>query len=198
MYLRWAKNHKLQADLLSIDDTETGISSAIVRLSGSEITSRLSSESGLHRLCRVSPYDKQKRRHTSFALVEIYPEAKVDSVVMNPKDVRMDVFRGSGAGGQHRNKTSSAVRLTHIPTGVTATCQSERSQHQNRENAWRVLQSRLAANINLDPRALLETRIDVVRTYTLYGQALVVDHQTGKKSGAVERILDGELDLVFA
>ena len=175
-----------------------------MRIAGDRAFGRLRSERGVHRLVRLSPFDSAHRRHTSFALVEVSPEVDDDvSIEINPDDVRVDVFRSSGAGGQHVNKTSSAVRLTHIPTGVVVTCQNERSQQQNRDVAWRVLRSRLLA---LQQAAHAEHLAELkgesmpaewgsqIRSYVLHPYTMVKDHRTGVEVGNAQAVLDGGLD----
>jgi peptide chain release factor 2 len=205
MYLRWAEEKKFAVESLeeSAGD-EAGIKSATLRISGPRAYGLLKSERGVHRLVRISPFDAAARRHTSFALVEVTPEIEdaVD-VDIDPKDVREDVYRSSGAGGQHVNKTSSAIRLTHVPTGVVVTCQNERSQHQNREVAWRVLRSRL---LTLQQAAHAEHIAELrgesmpaewgsqIRSYVLQPYTMVKDHRTGAEVGNAQAVLDGALD----
>ena len=183
---------------------EAGIKSATIRISGARAYGLLKSEHGVHRLVRISPFDAAHRRHTSFVLVEVTPEIEdTVTVEIDPDDVRTDVFRSSGAGGQHVNKTSSAVRLTHIPTGVVVTCQNERSQQQNRDVAWRVLRSRLLA---LQQAAHAQKVADLkgelianewgsqIRSYVLHPYTMVKDHRTGVEVGNVQGVLEGGID----
>ncbi|MHB8718693.1 MAG: peptide chain release factor 2 [Candidatus Dormibacteria bacterium] len=205
MYLRWAEERKYTVEF--IDESagdEAGIKSATFRVSGPHAYGLLKSERGVHRLVRISPFDSAARRHTSFALVEVTPEVE-DALELDidPKDVREDVYRSSGAGGQHVNKTSSAIRLTHVPSGVVVTCQNERSQHQNREVAWRVLRSRLLA---LQQAAHAEHIAELrgesmpaewgsqIRSYVLQPYTMVKDHRTGAEVGNAQGVLDGALD----
>jgi peptide chain release factor 2 len=205
MYMRWAEEKKYSVEF--IDESpgdEAGIKSATLRITGPRAFGLLKSERGVHRLVRISPFDAAARRHTSFALVEVTPEIEdaVD-IDIDPKDVREDVYRSSGAGGQHVNKTSSAIRLTHIPTGVVVTCQNERSQHQNRDVAWRVLRSRLLA---LKQAAHAEHVAELrgesmpaewgsqIRSYVLHPYTMVKDHRTGAEVGNAQSVLDGNLD----
>ena len=205
MYLRWAEQRRLSVDFIeeSVGE-EAGLKSATIRVSGDRAFGRLRAERGVHRLVRLSPFDSAHRRHTSFALVEVSPEIEDDvTVEINPDDVRVDVFRSSGAGGQHVNKTSSAVRLTHIPTGIVVTCQNERSQQQNRDVAWRVLRSRLLA---LQQAAHAEHLAELrgeslpaewgsqIRSYVLHPYTMVKDHRTGVEVGNAQAVLDGALD----
>jgi peptide chain release factor 2 len=175
-----------------------------VRIAGDRAFGRLRSERGVHRLVRLSPFDSAHRRHTSFALVEVSPEVEDEvDLDINPDDVRVDVFRSSGAGGQHVNKTSSAVRLTHTPTGVVVTCQNERSQQQNRDVAWRVLRSRLLAlKQAAHAEHLAELKGDSmpaewgsqIRSYVLHPYTMVKDHRTGVEVGNAQAVLDGAID----
>jgi peptide chain release factor 2 len=205
MYLRWAEEHRFSAEFLeeSVGE-EAGIKSATIRISGDRAFGRLRSERGVHRLVRLSPFDSAHRRHTSFALVEVTPEIEDDvTVEIDPEDVRTDVFRSSGAGGQHVNKTSSAVRLTHIPTNTVVTCQNERSQQQNRDVAWRILRSRLLA---LQQAAHTEHLAELkgeslpaewgsqIRSYVLQPYTMVKDHRTGVEVGNAQAVLDGAID----
>jgi peptide chain release factor 2 len=205
MYLRWAERRRYEVEFLEESaGEEAGIKSATIRISGDRAFGRLKSERGVHRLVRLSPFDSAHRRHTSFALVELSPEIEDDvDIEINPDDVRTDVFRSSGAGGQHVNKTSSAVRLTHIPTGVVVTCQNERSQQQNRDVAWRVLRSRLLALQQAAHAAhLAELKGDSmpaewgsqIRSYVLHPYTMVKDHRTSVEVGNAQGVLDGELD----
>ncbi len=206
MYLRWADRRGLQAALIDQSEgEEAGLKSATVRLEGTHAYGRLRAEKGVHRLVRISPFDSQHRRHTAFALVEVYPEIPDEvEVEIDEKDVRVDVYRSSGAGGQHVNKTSSAVRITHLPTGIVVTCQNERSQQQNRETAWRVLRSRLL-DYQRAQRAehLADLKGDQIspewgnqiRSYVLQPYTMVKDARTGYETGNVDAVLnEGDLD----
>ncbi len=205
MYLRWAERHDCEAQVLDISPgEEAGIKSAIVEVKGDYVYGYLKSEHGVHRLVRLSPFDADHARHTSFVLVEVLPEAEeaVD-IKINPEDLRIDTFRSSGPGGQHMQKTSSAVRITHLPTGLVATCQGQRSQHQNKEAALKILYSRL---LDLDrekkeeERARLKgERIEAawgnqIRSYVLHPYKMVKDHRTDYEVHDAEAVLDGELD----
>jgi peptide chain release factor 2 len=205
MYLRWAEEHRFNVEFLeeSAGD-EAGIKSASLRVSGPRAYGLLRAERGVHRLVRLSPFDQAHRRHTSFAQVEVTPEVEDDvDLDIDPDDVRTDVFRSSGAGGQHVNKTSSAVRLTHTPTGIVVTVQNERSQHQNRDVAWRVLRSRLLA---LQQAAHAQRIADLrgemmpaewgsqIRSYVLHPYTMVKDHRTGVEVGNAQAVLDGAID----
>lgn len=205
MYLRWAERHRMQVEFIEESaGEEAGIKSATVRVAGRRAFGLLKSERGVHRLVRLSPFDQAHRRHTSFVLVEVTPEVEDDvSVEIDEKDVREDVYRSSGAGGQHVNKTSSAVRLTHIPTGIVVTCQNERSQHQNRDVAWRVLRSRLLALAQaahaeriseLKGESLPAEWGSQIRSYVLHPYTMVKDHRTGHEVGNAQAVLDGDID----
>jgi peptide chain release factor 2 len=205
MYLRWSERHRMGAELLDQSEgEEAGIKSATVRFSGRHAYGQLRAERGVHRLVRISPFDAAHRRHTAFALVEVYPEIPDEvAVEIDEKDVRVDVYRSSGAGGQHVNKTSSAVRITHIPTGIVVTCQNERSQQQNRETAWRVLRSRLLSYQRAQrAEHLADLKGDLIspewgnqiRSYVLQPYTLVKDNRTGIEVGNVAAVLEGEID----
>ena len=205
MYLRWAERRGYQAELLDTSPgEEAGIKSAIVEISGDYSFGYLKSEHGVHRLIRLSPFDADHARHTSFVLVEVMPEAKGDvDVKISPDDLRIDTYRSSGPGGQHMQKTSSAVRINHLPTGLVVTCQSERSQYLNKEIALRVLRARL---LKLELARREEERVRLkgehvvagwgnqIRSYILHPYRMVKDHRTDYQTGDTEAVLDGELD----
>jgi len=205
MYLRWAERHDYKAEVLDVSPgEEAGIKSAILEIKGDDVYGYLKGEHGVHRLVRLSPFDADHARHTSFVLVEVLPEAEetVD-VKIDPEDLRIDTFRSSGPGGQHMQKTSSAVRITHLPTGLIATCQGQRSQHQNKEAALRVLYSRLLElerGKKEEERARLRgERIEAgwgnqIRSYVLHPYKMVKDHRTDYEVHDAEAVLDGELD----
>jgi peptide chain release factor 2 len=205
MYLRWAERRGYKAEVLDTSPgEEVGLKSAIVGISGDYAAGYLKSEHGVHRLVRLSPFNADHARHTSFVLVEVMPEAEADvDVRIEPDDLKVDVFRSSGPGGQHMQKTSSAVRMTHLPTGITVTCQSERSQHQNKEIAMKILQARvleLEMERRAEERAKIKgKRIDAgwgsqIRSYVLHPYKMVKDHRTGYETSNSEAVLDGELD----
>jgi peptide chain release factor 2 len=205
MYLRWAERHDYKAEVLDVSPgEEAGIKSAILEIKGDYVYGYLKGEHGVHRLVRLSPFDADHARHTSFVLVEVLPEAEgtVD-VKIAPEDLRIDTFRSSGPGGQHMQKTSSAVRITHLPTGLIATCQGQRSQHQNKEAALRVLYSRLLEmerEKKDEERAKIKgDRIEAgwgnqIRSYVLHPYKMVKDHRTNYEVHDAEAVLDGELD----
>jgi peptide chain release factor 2 len=205
MYLRWAERHNYRAEVLDVSPgEEAGIKSAILEIKGDYVYGYLKGEHGVHRLVRLSPFDADHARHTSFVLAEVLPEAEetVD-IKIGPEDLKIDTFRSSGPGGQHMQKTSSAVRITHLPTGLVATCQGQRSQHQNKEAALRILYSRI---LELDrekkeeERARLKgERIEAgwanqIRSYVLHPYKMVKDHRTGYEVHDAEAVLDGEVD----
>ncbi len=205
MYLRWAERRDYAAEVLDTSPgEEAGIKSATISISGEHAFGYLKSEHGVHRLVRLSPFDADHARHTSFVLVEVMPEAEADvDVKIGPEDLKIDVFRSSGPGGQHMQKTSTAVRLTHLPTGLVVTCQSERSQHQNKEIALKILRARLLelALVKKDEeRARLKGKHVVagwgnqIRSYVLHPYKMVKDHRTDYQTSNTEAVLDGELD----
>ena len=205
MYNRWGERHGFQVKTLDyLDGEEAGLKSASVLIEGENAYGFLKSEAGVHRLVRVSPFDSSGRRHTSFSSLEVMPE--IDDTIeveIDPADIKMDVYRASGAGGQKVNKTSSAVRLTHIPTGIVVACQVERSQYQNRDVAMRMLKSKL---IEIKEREHLEKISDIkgeqkeiawgsqIRSYVFMPYTLVKDHRTGSESGNINAVMDGDLD----
>ncbi len=206
MYLRWAEAHGYQTEILDrTEGEEAGIKSVTLAINGKYAYGYLRSEKGVHRLVRLSPFDAAHRRHTSFALVEVLPQVALDDaeVEIDPRDLKIDVFRSSGAGGQNVQKNATAVRITHLPSGLVVTCQNERSQLQNRENALRVLRARL---LELK-RAEKEQEIAIlrgeytkaewgsqIRSYVLHPYQLVKDHRTEYESGNAQAVLDGDLD----
>lgn len=205
MYLQWAERHGYDAELLDVSPgEEAGIKSAFVAVKGDHAYGYLKGEHGVHRLVRLSPFDADHARHTSFALLEVLPEAEDElDVRINPEDLKVDTFRSSGPGGQHMQKTSSAVRVTHIPTGLVAVCESQRSQYQNREAALRILHARLLEldRIRKDKEEarLKGERVEAgwgnqIRSYVLHPYKMVKDHRTGFEVGDAEAVLEGELD----
>ncbi|WP_297694199.1 peptide chain release factor 2 [Phenylobacterium sp.] len=205
MYTRWAQAHGMSVDVIEETGGETaGVKSATVQVKGENAYGWLKTEAGVHRLVRISPFDSNQRRHTSFASVWVYPV--VDDTIeieINPADVRTDTYRASGAGGQHINKTDSAVRLTHLPTGIAVACQSERSQHQNRDRAWKMLKARLY-ELELEKReaaqaAIEEQKTDIgwghqIRSYVLQPYQMVKDLRTDVETSDTQGVLDGDLD----
>jgi len=205
MYLRWAERRRYKTEVLETSPgEEAGIKSVTIAISGDYAYGYLRSEHGVHRLVRLSPFDSDHARHTSFALVEVMPEAEKDiDIRIEPDDLRVDTFRSSGPGGQHMQKTSSAVRLTHLPTGLVVTCQSERSQYQNKEIALRILEARLLT-LELAKRAEERAKLkgkriaagwgNQIRSYVLHPYRMVKDHRTDYQTSDTEAVLDGELD----
>jgi len=204
-YLRWCERRGYKTEMVDLQPGEgAGIKSASFTVEGSYAYGYLKSEVGVHRLVRISPYDASARRHTSFASVFVYPE--IDDAVeveIDEKDLRIDTYRSSGAGGQHVNKTDSAVRLTHLPTGVVVACQNERSQHKNKATAFKILRAKLY-ELELQKQreqmdAIHKTKKDIafgsqIRSYVLHPYRLVKDHRTGKEIGNTDAVLDGEID----
>ena len=204
-YLRWTERRGYRAEVLeSTPGEEAGIKSAVIEIAGDYAYGYLKAEHGVHRLVRLSPFDADHARHTSFALVEVMPQAKADvDVKIEADDLKVETFRSSGPGGQHMQKTSSAVRLTHIPTGTVVHCQSERSQYRNKEIAMTILQSRLL-ELEREKRAEEKARLkgkriaagwgNQIRSYVLHPYKMVKDHRTDYQTGDPDAVLDGELD----
>ncbi len=205
MYTRWAERHGYKYNILDYQDgDEAGLKSASIEILGENAYGYLKGEAGVHRLVRISPFDASGRRHTSFSALEVIPEIDEDTEVdIRPEDIKMDVFRSSGAGGQHINKTSSAVRLTHLPTGIVVACQNERSQFQNRDKAMAMLKSKL---VEIKEREHLEKLDDIkgnqaqiawgsqIRSYVFMPYTLAKDTRTGFESGNIQAVMDGEID----
>ena len=205
MYTRWAERHGMKYKILDyLDGDEAGIKSASIEIEGENAYGYLKSEGGIHRLVRISPFDSSGRRHTSFAAVEVTPMISDDvDVEIRAEDLRVDTFRASGAGGQHVNKTESAIRITHLPSGIVVACQMERSQHQNREVAMRMLRSKL---IEIKERQRLDKISDIkgeqmkiewgsqIRSYVFMPYTLAKDHRTGFENGNINAVMDGDID----
>ena len=205
MYLRWAERRGYRTEILNTVEGEVaGLRNVTVLMEGRNAYGYLRHERGVHRLVRISPFDSNKRRHTTFAAVDVIPELEDEvSVGIDPDDLKVDTFRSSGAGGQHVNKTDSAVRITHIPTGVVVTCQNERSQHKNRDNAIKVLAARLAEiQSEQNEQRMAELRGDLraiewgsqIRSYIFQPYTMVKDHRTDHQTGDVIRVMDGDID----
>ena len=205
MYLRWTERRGFKRDVMDLQPgDEAGIKSATMIVQGDYAYGMMLAEAGVHRLVRISPFDQASRRHTSFASVFVWPELPEDvDIVIEDKDLRIDTFRSSGAGGQHVNVTDSAVRLTHLPTGIVVSSQNERSQHRNRDSAMRVLKSRLFDLKMKEQQAKLDQlggeKKDIafgsqIRSYVLHPYQLVKDHRTKEEVGDPARVLDGDID----
>ena len=205
MYMRWAEKCGYKTEMIDYQDgDEAGLKSTTFTISGDYAYGYLTAETGVHRLVRISPFDTQKRRHTSFASVSVYPEIddKVE-VAIDEGDLRIDTYRSSGAGGQHVNVTDSAVRITHVPTGIVVQCQNERSQHKNRNVAMKILRARLyeaeMEKKRAESQAFEDTKLNIawgsqIRSYVLAPYRMVKDHRTKLEIGDVDRVLDGDLD----
>ena len=209
MYSRWGERHGMKVELIDHHSGEqAGIKSATIMVRGENAYGNLKTESGVHRLVRISPYDSSARRHTSFASVWVYPEVDDDiDIEVNESDLRIDTYRASGAGGQHINTTDSAVRITHIPTGIVVSCQNQRSQHKNRAEAYKQLRARLYENElqkrEAEASAINAAKTDIgwghqIRSYVLQPYQLVKDLRTGVTSTAPSDVLDGDLDRFMA
>ena len=205
MYLRWCEEKRFKTKLLDYQaDEEAGIKSATILVQGEMAYGYLRSEIGVHRLVRISPFDTAKRRHTSFSAVVVSPELPDDvEVEIDPEDLKIDTYRSSGAGGQHVNMTDSAVRITHLPTGIVVSCQNERSQHMNKASAMAVLKSKLYQREMDERQAQMDSLAgekkenawgSQIRSYVLQPYTMVKDHRTGEETGNVAGVLDGDLD----
>ncbi len=210
MYLRWADKSGFQTEVLDhLPGEEAGLKSVTIEFRGTHAFGYLKAESGIHRLVRISPFDASGRRHTSFASVFVVPEVDEEiEIEINPSDLRIDTFRASGAGGQHVNRTDSAVRITHLATNIVVTCQSERSQHKNKANAMKILKARLYQRKLEEERAkkqkLEETKTGIswgnqIRSYVFHPYNMVKDHRSEHETSDVQRVMDGEIeDFIYA
>ncbi|MBK6911116.1 MAG: peptide chain release factor 2 [bacterium] len=205
MYLRWTEQRGWKVDLLDLEPAEeAGIKSAVIEVQGEYAYGYCKAETGVHRLVRISPFDANARRHTSFASVFVYPEVEeVPEIQVRPEDLRIDTFRASGAGGQHVNRTESAIRITHLPSGLVVTCQTDRSQHRNRDSAMKVLYARLYQKYLDDERAknanIESSKTDIawghqIRSYVFQPYQMVKDHRTGVETSNIQKVMDGDLD----
>lgn len=205
MYTKWAEKAGYTVEILdSLDGDEAGLKSVTIQVNGVNAYGYMKSEKGIHRLVRVSPFDSSGRRHTSFASCDVMPEIENDTdIQINADDIRVDTYRASGAGGQHVNKTSSAIRITHNPTGIVVQCQDERSQFSNKDRAMKMLKSKLlAVKIEEQMQKLAEIRGDVkeigwgsqIRSYVFMPYTMVKDHRTGEETGNVQAVMDGNID----
>jgi peptide chain release factor 2 len=205
MYRRWCERHDFRVQILDyLPGDEAGVKNVVLQIEGPNAYGLLKNEKGIHRLIRISPFDASGRRHTSFASVDVYPDVGQDiEIDIQDDDLRIDVFRASGPGGQHVNKTSSAIRITHLPTNIVVQCQNEKSQHRNKEAAMKMLKARLyereLRQREEQKQAQYATKDSIawgsqIRTYTLQPYRLIKDHRTGFETGNVENILDGDID----
>ena len=205
MYTRWAERRGFSVEVLDVSDgEEAGIKGAVLEIKGPNAFGFLRAETGVHRLVRISPFDSQARRHTSFASIFVYPVVNEEiNIEIRDEDIKMDVFRASGAGGQHVNKTSSAVRLTHLPSGIVVSCQAQRSQHKNKEHALKQLKNRLY-NLEAEKQAAAKAALDAtksdvsfgsqIRSYVFQPYTMVNDHRTELKITDVQKVMDGAID----
>ena len=204
MYTRWAENHDFKSEIIDLLESEGGLKSVTLEVTGEYAYGLLKSESGIHRLVRISPFDASRRRHTSFA--SVFASPVIDDTIeveIKPEDLRIDTYRSGGAGGQHVNKTDSAVRITHLPTGIVVQCQNERSQHKNKALAMKVLRSRLYEHYQQEreeEREKIENEKkeiawgNQIRSYVFHPYSMVKDHRTKEETGNVQAVMDGEID----
>lgn len=206
MYMRWCEKKNYKVELLDYQDgEEAGIKSASIRVKGTNAYGYLKNEKGVHRLVRLSPFDSNNRRHTSFASIEVTPEIEQDSTIeIDEKDLKIDVYRSSGCGGQGVNTTDSAVRITHLPTKIVVTCQNERSQIQNKEQAMKVLRNKLLVKRleeqSQELNAIKGNQMNIefgsqIRSYVMHPYSMVKDHRTNEETSNVTKVLDGDIDL---